>query len=585
MASTEGQGRRWIDEDFEATWTRRGDGEFAKEFSRELLENAAHGTLSSNSTAGRPYPLLLRKWLWDCDQNHTQCKRPQRKGNFWPKRVVFAGDPNKLTLVDKRLRGEDYLVLSHCWGRPTEEEKKRFCTTPENYQDRLQGFSHDDLPRTFQDAVLVTRLLGKQYLWIDALCIIQGPDGDRKSEARTMEDVFACACCTIAASSAHIPGTPPCGCDFDKDVDEGALVQRAWVLQERVLSRRIIHFAATHTYWEYGNGVRCEQFTKLVPPLGKQYFILDPNFPHRLSSSGHQLTVDLIQFLFKKYSTSGLTFQTDRDVGIYSLVERMRHALRTEVRYGIVRCFLGSFLLWKRCDEEKTALINYGDRTVPSWSWMSYPGGIDFISDAKQRLMVPRSADLDFTDDVDTLTVKVRRFRDCRIGQDGKQFFARTAFSWTRKVGSLWLDVADRIEFKHCVVVGMDDEYRKEESRKTYYILVVREKQGGEGYERLGVGKVEASPTIGSEIPIPFIFLPFRCESRDKKCMRVELRYTVGKGTRGRTGRRVKVPVRTRAVVENGAFSRRLHFVWLASSPHRRADQGGLAGDIRSSHR
>jgi hypothetical protein len=157
---------------------------------------------------------------------------------------------------------------------------------------------------------------------------------------------------------------------------------------------------------------------------------------------------------------------------------------------------------------------------------MAYPGGIDFIPDTKYSFKVPRTADLDFTDDEVTLTVKVRRFKDCRIGQDGKlcSIFARTAFAWARKagflsfdvadrigqdgkqvaifastaaasprkVGSLWLDVADRIEFKHCVVVGMDPEYRKKDSQKTYYVLLVREKQGKEGYERLGVGKVEA---------------------------------------------------------------------------------------------
>ncbi|KAM5359226.1 hypothetical protein ACJZ2D_014653 [Fusarium nematophilum] len=430
-------------------------------------------------------------------------------------------------------------------------EKKLFCTTRENYQGRLQGFIYDDLPRTFQDAVRVTRLVGKKYVWIDALCIIQGPDGDWNSEARSMEDVFACAYCTIAASSARgwgdgflkpnmdsygigmqgIPSTPNCACDFHKDVDAGALMKRAWVLQERVLSRRIIHFAATHTYWECGKGVRCEQFTKLEPPRGKQYFILDPNFPHRLTQSGYQRTVDFVKFLFKKYSTSGLTFESDRDVAIYSLTERMGHALRSEVRYGIVRCFLSSLLLWKRTKEDKTARINYGGRTVPSWSWMAYPGGIDFISDAKQSLMVPRSADLDLPDDDVTLTVKVRQFKDCRIGQD---VFSRAAFAWTRKVGSLWFDVADRIgqdgnqfaifartafalprkvgslwfdvaectEFKHCVVVGMGDNGKKD-PRKTYYFLLVRETQGRGGYERLGVGKVEARKRRANRVRRP----------------------------------------------------------------------------------
>lgn len=43
----------------------------------------------------------------------------------------------------------------------------------------------------------------------------------------------------------------------------------------------------------------------------------------------------------------------------------------------------------------------------------------------------------------------------------------------------------------HCVVAGMRDD-AKEDPQKTYYILVVRENQQKKGFERLGVGKVEA---------------------------------------------------------------------------------------------
>ena len=98
-----------------------------------------------------------------------------------------------------------------------------------------------------------------------------------------MEKVFASAYCTIAASSAprwingflerdlssqyiqiqDILGRQVNTCDFNKDVDEGPLNKRAWVLQERVLSRRTIHFSAELTYWECGKGVRCENFTRL----------------------------------------------------------------------------------------------------------------------------------------------------------------------------------------------------------------------------------------------------------------------------------------------------------------------------------
>ncbi|KAK4096474.1 HET-domain-containing protein, partial [Parathielavia hyrcaniae] len=432
---------------------------------------------------------LLGKWLQNCDDKHKECRRQSGKENFWPKRVICVDDLKNLTLVEEQHQGENYLVLSHCWGPLTDEEKKRFCTTSENYGSRKLGFSYNELPKTFQDAIKVTRSLQKKYLWIDALCIIQeGPDCDWNSEAKAMADIFACAYFTIAASSARgwgygflkpqseppnigvqgRPSTPTCVCDFDKDVDQGPLMKRAWVLQERVLSRRIIHFTAAHTYCECGDGVLCEQLTKLKPPWGKQYFILDPNFPRRLSISGYERTLDFVQFLFRKYSISWLTFETDRDVAIHSLVERMGQVLGTEVRHGIFGCFRGSLLLWKRTHENKTPPTPYKDRAVPSWSWMAYPGGIDFILDATRGLLVPCSEDLGFEE--------------------------RAIFDRTEKVGSLWFDVADHIQFQDCfcVVVSMGKDDKKEDSRKTYNVLIIRQKVGGRGYERVGVGKVEA---------------------------------------------------------------------------------------------
>ncbi|KAK3347057.1 heterokaryon incompatibility protein-domain-containing protein [Lasiosphaeria hispida] len=490
------------------SWERRSSNGFAAVFQREVLAGISSGAVSSDSTPSVPNSLLLRKWLQLCEKSHPPCYWPRGK-KFWPKRVIFVGNINKLTLIEEQQLGEDYLVLSHCWGGPTEEEKKRFCTTRENYASRLRGFSYDELPKTFQDAVQVTRALHKQYLWIDTLCIIQGSDGDWESEAKTMADIFACAYCTIAASSARgwgegflrpqsdtldigvqcTPGTPNCTCDFERDVDEGPLMRRAWVLQERVLSRRIIHFTAAHTYYECGDGVQCEQLTKLEPSFWKQYFILDPAFPSRLSTSGFQHTVHFVRYLLKKYSTSGLTVKTDRDVAIHSLIKRMGEVLQTEVRYGIFRCFLCSLLLWKR-NENMTLPIPYKDKTIPSWSWMAYSGGVHFISGMQENLLVPRFAELDFTNSATALRVKVRQFCEkCRMGKNGEE---HTIVDGIEKVGSLWFDVADQVEFKHCVVVGMGEYDEKEDLQKIYYVLMIREKAGGRKYERLGVGKVEA---------------------------------------------------------------------------------------------
>jgi hypothetical protein len=41
-----------------------------------------------------------------------------------------------------------------------------------------------------------------RYLWIDAVCVIQGPDGDFQQEAARMEDVYANALFTIASAAS-----------------------------------------------------------------------------------------------------------------------------------------------------------------------------------------------------------------------------------------------------------------------------------------------------------------------------------------------------------------------------------------------
>ena len=123
---------------------------------------------------------------------------------------------------------------------------------------------------------------------------------------------------------------------------------------------------------------------------------------------------------------------------------------------------------------------------------MAYPGGIGFIADATKEHKIPRRMDLDFTEDGEALNVKVRKFGgDCRMEDKGED---HAIVDGTRQVGSLSFDVADQIQLKdcNCVVVSMVRDYWKEDARKTYHILVIGEKAEGGGYERVGVGKVEA---------------------------------------------------------------------------------------------
>ncbi|RYP81241.1 hypothetical protein DL769_002071 [Monosporascus sp. CRB-8-3] len=84
----------------------------------------------------------------------------------------MVGEPNSnLPLVEtKGILRVSYIALRHCWGVVLEDLK--FCTYRRNIEEQKISFDFNKLPKTFQEAVMITRALGIQYLWIDSLCIM-----------------------------------------------------------------------------------------------------------------------------------------------------------------------------------------------------------------------------------------------------------------------------------------------------------------------------------------------------------------------------------------------------------------------------
>lgn len=240
---------------------------------------------------------IIKLWLHDC--NTTEAHKGCQTHNLGPlpTRLIDVGtlESEELRLLEtdtEKLTGSDYIALSHPWGDTKTYEA--FSTLREDDSGKgrdlksfKQSIPYKDLPLTFRDAVDCTRQLGVRYLWIDSICILQGKNGDFNEEAKKMEDVFSGAYCVLAASRANSQldgflGPRPqrefvtfqrgfeqpfyvCKTidNFSKDVIEGSLNKRGWVLQERALARRTIYFTGTQTYFECGRGVRCETMTSM----------------------------------------------------------------------------------------------------------------------------------------------------------------------------------------------------------------------------------------------------------------------------------------------------------------------------------
>jgi len=143
---------------------------------------------------------LASYWLRTCLKTHgLKCQSPLVK---LPTRVLDVGGLGDAYCRLHCSKGKlgDWFTLSHCWGG-----KVPMITTLGNFEARCEGMLLNDLPQTFQDAILITRKLGYQYLWIDSLCIIQDSKRDWEEESGKMADVYACAVLNISADSSANP--------------------------------------------------------------------------------------------------------------------------------------------------------------------------------------------------------------------------------------------------------------------------------------------------------------------------------------------------------------------------------------------
>ena len=130
--------------------------------------------------------------------------------------------------------------------------------------------------------------------------------------------------------------------------------------------------------------------TNNLPSSNLAAFLGDPNFPQIIEQANQGEKIMRYQNLYKQYSELDLTNAYDRPVAIDGLQDRILSALRTNGGFGVFdegkkRGLLRRSLLWYRGNE--TARLerivfppNRAISTVPSWSWMAYTGGVEYIS-------------------------------------------------------------------------------------------------------------------------------------------------------------------------------------------------------------
>jgi hypothetical protein len=282
-----------------------------------------------------------------------------------------------------------------------------------------QGIPLDTLPKTFQEAIAITRHLNQKFLWIDSLCIIQDSARDWEVESATMESVYRFSLLNIAATASS-NGTGGCFRERNpllaqicviEDVEwtwspgkhylydsmlwsmgmkYAPLNNRAWVVQERFLAPRILHFGENQLYWECNQKDSCETFPvslhhreiegnprfKSQQPVygGTRLRCFSEDWFGLLKFDKDLINYDLWSNIVLAYTRCDLTVGSDKLVALSGVAQMMRRMLKDEYLAGLWRKWLPYHLLWykeKPADTGRSVAYR-----APTWSWASVDGEV-----------------------------------------------------------------------------------------------------------------------------------------------------------------------------------------------------------------
>jgi len=207
--------------------------------------------------------------------------------------------------------------------------------------------------------------------------------------------------------------------------------------------------------------------------------------------------MEFIHFLSEEYSKRGLTNETDRCVAIYGLMAGIARAKECQSRYGIFERYLHRNILWQRSDG-KMKRIMYETPMVPSWSWMAYDGGIQFMD--IHFSSVTWNDNVRFSNWTDKLQLEKHKyalvadvciFRNCDLEQGDTSYTIVDSSKAERGQIQYDIEASEDLHTERCIVVGKGSLGYKILKNWKYYILVVRQSTVAGEYMRVGAGWIQ----------------------------------------------------------------------------------------------
>jgi hypothetical protein len=290
-----------------------------------------------------------------------------------------------------------YFALSYVWG-----ESQQLTLTKQNLEElEREGslFAREaDLSRTIAEAIQLCRQVGHQYLWVDALCIVQDGGQEKHGQIAMMDAIYSRALATIvaAAGTDADAGLPPLARDrlgsgrpFHIEtiggdqfvaapspqatglrVGDSTWASRGWTLQEEALSSRNVYFTGDHVIFRCGGGVWSEDMGLDLAPYARkrlrQWADGLIRFPRRQTRYTAYL-MHLYSRLLSQYLVRNLTVEEDIVDAFQGILTRMSRMGQPQL-WGLPIKTLGASLMWM----SRSICASRRMPAFPSWSWAGW---------------------------------------------------------------------------------------------------------------------------------------------------------------------------------------------------------------------
>lgn len=339
---------------------------------------------------------LARKWKEKCLEEHgMKCNNPFRVSAVRPLWVV---DVESRCIVPGRYCAA-FVALSYRWGNHSWPRVNREMLNTIRKPGALDAAN---LAPIIRHAISLTSAIGERYLWVDALCIVQGHSAETANQLNLMGAFYASALVTIVVadgdSAAGIPGLKgvsnsrrakqpliPFGRETlvcpEFEIHLGEYKKRGWTYQEYIMSPRRLIFAGDRMQWvcqcchwheEMALGSEFDRDLLYNQPEPNAIFRGLPDF-------------QLFGKLMSDYNSRSFSYEEDALPGISGLLSLFSRSFQGGFLCGLPEMFFDKALGWcassdlrrrKPSGRSGKDQLDHSLGKLPSWSWVGWEGRI-----------------------------------------------------------------------------------------------------------------------------------------------------------------------------------------------------------------